>query len=194
MDLFICTASQHPSFWILDDDSKIIAALRENPTASDNLSNLVQELLDQASIAKEQLDKVFVITGPGSFTSLRKGVNFARGLSLGLNIPLFGLPTRSLFNVDVWIPLRPRIACEQNLNEALENGLEFLQIKSGREHVISNPTVQDRVLGLKEELNWPSDNEVQSAHENARSNLSAHGSTDIDYGLEVKISGKRQTK
>jgi tRNA threonylcarbamoyl adenosine modification protein YeaZ len=36
--------------------------------------------------------KVAVVTGPGSFTGLRKGVSFGLGLAMGLGIPIVPLP------------------------------------------------------------------------------------------------------
>lgn len=158
MDLFICTASQHSSLWLLDQDSQLVASFSNQPhnlsaeqiPQNDNLSEAalaqnVSDLLKQASLETTDLKNLLVLTGPGSFTSLRKGVNFARGLSLGLKIPLLGIPTRTLFTSDVWIPLRPRLAASLTLSEALENDLEFLQIREGSAHQISTPAPDAKV-------------------------------------------------
>lgn len=50
------------------------------------LPSLVQKYLDA-----HHVDQLLVNVGPGSFTGLRVGLAFARGLSLGLKIPLFGI-------------------------------------------------------------------------------------------------------
>jgi tRNA threonylcarbamoyl adenosine modification protein YeaZ len=42
------------------------------------------------------ISKVAVVTGPGSFTGLRKGVSFGLGLAMGLRIPIVPLPTLEL--------------------------------------------------------------------------------------------------
>jgi len=42
------------------------------------------------------ITKVAVVTGPGSFTGLRKGVSFGLGLAMGLRIPIVPLPTLEL--------------------------------------------------------------------------------------------------
>jgi tRNA threonylcarbamoyl adenosine modification protein YeaZ len=48
-------------------------------------------------IARDQdVTKVAVVTGPGSFTGLRVGVSFALGLAMGLGIPIVPLPTLDL--------------------------------------------------------------------------------------------------
>lgn len=44
----------------------------------------------------EDITKVAVVTGPGSFTGLRVGVSFALGLAMGLRIPIVPLPTLEL--------------------------------------------------------------------------------------------------
>jgi tRNA threonylcarbamoyl adenosine modification protein YeaZ len=48
-------------------------------------------------IARDQdVTKVAVVTGPGSFTGLRVGVSFALGLAMGRRIPIVPLPTLEL--------------------------------------------------------------------------------------------------
>jgi tRNA threonylcarbamoyl adenosine modification protein YeaZ len=42
------------------------------------------------------IDKVAVVTGPGSFTGLRVGVSFGVGLAMGRKIPIVPLPTLQL--------------------------------------------------------------------------------------------------
>jgi tRNA threonylcarbamoyladenosine biosynthesis protein TsaB len=53
----------------------------------------VDDLLADASAAPADLDALVVGTGPGSFTSTRIGLAFARGLGLGLEIPGAGVST-----------------------------------------------------------------------------------------------------
>lgn len=53
-----------------------------------NIVMVVKESMDQAGIAKTDLDAVGFTRGPGLIGSLLVGVSFAKGLALGLGIPL----------------------------------------------------------------------------------------------------------
>ncbi len=62
----------------------------------DPLLPLLPALLDAADAALDELRLVAVATGPGSFTSLRVGVSLAKGMALGLGLPLVGVPSLPL--------------------------------------------------------------------------------------------------
>lgn len=68
-----------------------LLSLRESCEGRDHARNLalfVDELLRETEISPDELDAVAVGKGPGSYTGLRIGVSFAKGLCYGLNIPL----------------------------------------------------------------------------------------------------------
>jgi tRNA threonylcarbamoyladenosine biosynthesis protein TsaB len=52
------------------------------------LAPLVQALLAEARVLPREVDLIAVVAGPGSFTGVRVGVSFARGLALALDRPL----------------------------------------------------------------------------------------------------------
>jgi tRNA threonylcarbamoyladenosine biosynthesis protein TsaB len=53
----------------------------------------VDALLSEAGVEPGDLDSVVVGTGPGSFTGVRIGLAAARGLALGLGVPVAGVTT-----------------------------------------------------------------------------------------------------
>lgn len=69
-------------------------ALRESVVGRDHARDIalfVDELLRENSVETKDLKAVAVSMGPGSYTGLRIGVSFAKGLCYGLNIPLIGV-------------------------------------------------------------------------------------------------------
>lgn len=68
-----------------------LLSLRESDEGRDHARKVgvfVDELLRETDIAPDDLDAVAVGKGPGSYTGLRIGVSFAKGLCYGLKKPL----------------------------------------------------------------------------------------------------------
>ena len=68
-----------------------LLSLRESDEGRDHARKVgvfVDELLRETGIAPDDLDAVAVGKGPGSYTGLRIGVSFAKGLCYGLRKPL----------------------------------------------------------------------------------------------------------
>ena len=57
------------------------------------LAPAVQDMLTKCGVPTSNLGAVACALGPGSFTSLRIGLAFAKGLAFSLNIPILGIPT-----------------------------------------------------------------------------------------------------
>ena len=58
---------------------------------AERLFPMIEEVLAEAGADFNDLTRVAVCTGPGSFTGLRVGVAAARGLALGCGIPAIGI-------------------------------------------------------------------------------------------------------
>jgi tRNA threonylcarbamoyladenosine biosynthesis protein TsaB len=90
--LALDTALPACSVAVLDGD-KVLARLSEPMTRGhqERLAPMVQEAMAQAGLEFAALERVGVTVGPGSFTGLRVGLAFAKGLALALDIPCVGI-------------------------------------------------------------------------------------------------------
>jgi len=66
--------------------------LREYSHA-ERLPVITQNMINDIGLTMDQLDGIAVSIGPGSFTGLRIGLGFAKGLAFGLKKPLIAVPT-----------------------------------------------------------------------------------------------------
>jgi tRNA threonylcarbamoyladenosine biosynthesis protein TsaB len=68
----------------LSRDGAVVATLSEPMTTGHDarLAPVVRMLMQEAGFGFDQLDRIAIVVGPGSFTGIRVGVAFARGLSL----------------------------------------------------------------------------------------------------------------
>lgn len=94
MSLILCmeTGTDICSVGIARDGE--LVSLRESDEGRDHARKVglfVDELLRETGIAPDELDAVAVGKGPGSYTGLRIGVSFAKGLCYGLGKPLLAV-------------------------------------------------------------------------------------------------------
>lgn len=61
------------------------------------LPNAVNDFLKSNNKTMNDLTAIGVIVGPGSFTGIRMGIAYAKGLSIGLNIPVVGVNIFELY-------------------------------------------------------------------------------------------------
>jgi tRNA threonylcarbamoyladenosine biosynthesis protein TsaB len=76
-------------------DGEVLAERSERGTANHaaTLPQLVADVLDEAGERLAQGDAVAVTIGPGSFTGLRIGLSFAKGLAFASGLRIVGVPT-----------------------------------------------------------------------------------------------------
>ena len=77
----------------LANDGELMA-LRESDEGRDHAKKValfVDELLRETGVQPDDLDAIAVGKGPGSYTGLRIGVSFAKGMCYALNIPLIAV-------------------------------------------------------------------------------------------------------
>lgn len=77
---------------VLEDGICLAARHEEMVRGQDaRLPGIISASLDDAGKSAGDLSRIGVVTGPGSFTGIRVGVAFARGLALALKIPCIGV-------------------------------------------------------------------------------------------------------
>jgi tRNA threonylcarbamoyladenosine biosynthesis protein TsaB len=77
------------------DGGRVLAS-RSEPMErghQERLAPLLTEVMAGAGVGFDQLDRIGVTVGPGSFTGLRVGLAFAKGLGLALERPVVGVGT-----------------------------------------------------------------------------------------------------
>ena len=61
------------------------------------LMPLIDQVMKQSRVGFNELDRIAVTTGPGSFTGLRVGLSAARGIALAANKPAVGVTTLTAY-------------------------------------------------------------------------------------------------
>lgn len=74
------------------------------------LAPMVEQMLRQTGASISALTGLGIAIGPGSFTSLRVGLSFGKGLAMSRNLPLVGIPTLDVVAAPVARDSRP-LAC-----------------------------------------------------------------------------------
>jgi tRNA threonylcarbamoyladenosine biosynthesis protein TsaB len=77
------------------DGERVLASVCEVMARGhqERLAPMAQQAMAEAGIGFDRLDRVGVTVGPGSFTGLRVGIAFAKGLAAALALPAVGVGT-----------------------------------------------------------------------------------------------------
>lgn len=94
MILSIDTCLGASSVAVLEDE-RVLATRSEPMTRGhqERIGMIAREAMAEAGAAFEDLTRIGVTVGPGSFTGLRVGLAFAKGLATALSIPCVGVTT-----------------------------------------------------------------------------------------------------
>lgn len=92
MILIINTSGADLEF-VLDDKYKSVAVEKQSVA----LPVECEKFITECGAAWCDISAIGVVVGPGSFTGVRLGIAYAKGLSMGLNIPVVGLNAFDLY-------------------------------------------------------------------------------------------------
>ncbi len=83
----------------LVDEARVFAHMSENIGRghAERLAPMVEQVLAQAGLKPDAIDKIGVCTGPGSFTGLRVALAFSKGFALPRNLPVIGLSSLAIW-------------------------------------------------------------------------------------------------
>ena len=91
--LGIESSSRKLSVGLMKEDSfSELHSEKINDTAN-SLPLLSKKIINNASLSFENLDAICISAGPGSFTGLRVGMSYAKGIAIALDIPIVPVST-----------------------------------------------------------------------------------------------------
>ena len=100
MFLLLDVASPIPEFHLIND-KKIIDSIKITDNNDHKLSDLLIPTyleIDTAYKLSDNLKKLIITIGPGSYTALRVGASFVAGLSQSMNLPVSAVSTLTIHN------------------------------------------------------------------------------------------------
>ncbi len=197
----VCGASLH-------DNGECIAEvyIKEPRVHAEKLVGLVAQLFEEQKIRIQKLTAVVVSAGPGSFTGLRIGMSFAKGLVYPHQIPLAGVNTMKAFiagtvdDVDrtkdpLWVirSHKDYIYTTQFKNELDEINIRYGQIQNIKEWypecamIISNDALEEIVdIPVLERSILPSMIGNYYVHHKNNTAVRDYDSLVLEYGMDYK--------
>ena len=91
--IFVINTSGAGLEFVLDGHHKTVAAEKQSVA----LPAAAESFLSECNATWADISAIGVVVGPGSFTGIRMGIAYAKGLALGLNIPVVGISAFDLY-------------------------------------------------------------------------------------------------
>ncbi len=92
MILIINTSGKDLEF-VLGDNYKSVVVEKQSVALPDQCEKFIAE----CGATWRDISAIGIVVGPGSFTGIRLGIAYAKGLGLGLNIPVVGISAFDLY-------------------------------------------------------------------------------------------------
>ena len=82
------------------DNGNLLSLVEENSYRkhNENIADFTDRAIKQSKKIISEIDAIAISIGPGSFTGLRIGLGFAKGLAFSQGIPIIPVPTLELMN------------------------------------------------------------------------------------------------
>ena len=94
MILIINTSGANLEF-VLDDKYKSVAVEKQSVA----LPIETEKFIKESGASWNDISAIGVVTGPGSFTGIRLGIAYAKGIAMGLKVPVVGISAFDLYLV-----------------------------------------------------------------------------------------------
>lgn len=91
--IFIINTSGTGLEFVLDEHHKSVAVEKQSVA----LPAAAESFIAECGAKWSDLTAIGVVVGPGSFTGIRMGIAYAKGLAMGLNIPVVGVSAFELY-------------------------------------------------------------------------------------------------
>ncbi len=101
MLLFLDVVSSIPEFSLIEDNKVILRRKiirEENEKLSDNIFEVYTQINKEVNL-QQNLEKISITIGPGSYTSLRVGASFVSGLKINNKILYYAFSVNDIFNL-----------------------------------------------------------------------------------------------
>jgi tRNA threonylcarbamoyladenosine biosynthesis protein TsaB len=144
--MVIDTSLDYCSVGIKYNDNLIIESILAKSKQAEILPQMVADLCAAVKINPKQITKIAVTTGPGSFTGVRVGLAFAKGLAIAINCELIGISTLEV--------LAQSIAHEKTIAIIQQMGSNFCAIYNNKKIAHAPFRVDDMAMFEQFNSDW----------------------------------------
>lgn len=97
--LFLDTSSHNLVIAVYKDGNKLYELIENaNNKISDILLSKIDNVLKKLTLKMNEIDEIYAVTGPGSFTGIRIGLTFAKVAAYSLNIKVYSVSELELLS------------------------------------------------------------------------------------------------
>jgi len=169
--LIIDTCSNHLIISIVSNMEMISCFHEKNDTTlSGKIMKVIDDIFKEANMKINDIDKIFIVNGPGSFTGIRVGVTIAKIIGSNLNIPIIPISelefmattkVNTKYSVPIIDARRGYVYAgiyDQNLNNILnDQHILFNDLNITNEHTIIDDNVNFDIIKIikKHEFDEP---------------------------------------